>query len=200
MYGDESAVDVLDRFERLVLEAMGETPAPMKWIGDEVMLAFATPEAALRALGLLLPACRLDPNIPLTRTAIHHGAVIRKRGDLFGATVNIAARIAARAEPGQMLATAPVAQAARLLGIEVLEHGEVQLRSVASPTALFAIELAPASDPAWICPVCKMHARYEAYQRTRPEGPWFCSDRCAGAYAKAPHVYATSAAARREGE
>ena len=53
---------------------------------------------------------------------------------------------------------------------------------------LYSIELAPAFDPAWIDPVCKMHAPYEAYHRTTPTGPWFCSERCAEAYRRSPEL------------
>ena len=67
--------------------------------------------------------------------------------------------------------------------------GQVALRSIADDVPLFSIELAPALDPDWIDPVCKMHAPYEAYRRNKPRGPWFCSHRCAEAYQRSPQVY-----------
>jgi hypothetical protein len=36
--------------------------------------------------------------------------------------------------------------------------GKTALRSIADPVSLYSIELAPAFDPAWIDPVCKMLA------------------------------------------
>jgi len=45
--------------------------------------------------------------------------------------VNIAARIAASASPGQLLATQPVAHFATALGIVVHDLGKVALRSIA---------------------------------------------------------------------
>jgi adenylate cyclase len=189
VYGDTSAIAVLGRFEELVRQALGGLGAPIKWIGDEAMFGFPDPATALQVLGRLLPACRAEPRIPLTRTALNHGPVLRRANDLFGSTVNIAARIAALAAPGQLLATRPVADVATASGIVARDIGKVALRSIADHVPLYAIELAPAFDPAWIDPVCKMHAPYAAYRRAVPTGPWFCSERCAEAYRRSPQTY-----------
>lgn len=161
----------------------------MKWIGDEVMLSFPDPTIAIRALGRLLPACRNEARLPLTRAALHHGPVIRRSGDLFGSTVNIAARIAALAGPGQLLATRPVAAAAAAEGILVKDLGTVALRSLPDPIPMFEIGIADLPDAAWIDPVCKMAAPYSAFQRSAPTGPWFCSARCEEAYHRSPETY-----------
>lgn len=188
VHGDAAAVKILEIFEQMVRQALTGYEPPIKWIGDEAMLSFPGPEAAIRALGGLLQACRDEPRLPLTRTALNHGPVIRRGSDLFGSTVNIAARIASLASVGQILTTRPVAEAARADGIRVRELGEVQIRSVAVSVPLYEIELAPAPDPSWIDPVCKMHAPYAPYRRS-DEGPWFCSPRCEEAYRASPQTY-----------
>lgn len=189
VYGDASAIAILGHFEALVRDALGGLGPPIKWIGDEAMFGFPDPATALKVLGHLLPACRAEPRIPLTRTGLNHGPVLRRGNDLFGSTVNVAARIAALASPGQLLATRPVADVAAASGIVVQDIGDVALRSIADPVPLHSIELAPAPDSAWIDPVCKMHAPYEAYRRSAPTGPWFCSERCAEAYRRSPGTY-----------
>jgi adenylate cyclase len=189
VYGDAAAIGVLEIFEGMVREALSGYEPPIKWIGDEAMLSFPDPESAIQALGALLPACRNEPRLPLTRAGLNHGPVIRRAGDLFGSTVNIAARIAALASPGQLLATRPIAETAAAEGILVRDLGQVALRSVANEVALFEIELAPSADPAWIDPVCKMHAPYAFYRRAAPDGPWFCSPLCEEAYRKSPQTY-----------
>ena len=192
VYGDASAIAVLEIFESMVSEALSGYEPPIKWIGDEAMLSFPEPDSAIQALGALLQACRKEPRLPLTRAGLNHGPVIRRAGDLFGSTVNIAARIAALASPGQLLATQPIADAAVAKGILVRGLGKVALRSVVGEVSLYEIELAPSPDPAWIDPVCKMHAPYESYRRAVPEGPWFCSPHCEEAYRKSPQTYPLS--------
>lgn len=189
VYGDASAIVVLEIFESMVREGLVGYEPPIKWIGDEAMLSFDGPETAIQVLGTLLQACRQEPRLPLTRAGLNHGPVIRRGSDLFGSTVNIAARIASIASPGQLLATQSIAEAAAARGILVRDLGRVALRSVASEIPLYEIELAPSPDPAWIDPVCKMHAPYASYRRADPEGPWFCSPRCEEAYRKSPLTY-----------
>ena len=189
VYGDASAIAVLGRFEELVGQALGGLGSPIKWIGDEAMFGFPDPATALQVLGRLIPACRSEPRIPLTRTGLNHGPVLRRSNDLFGSTVNIAARIAALASPGQLLATQAVANIAAESGIVARDVGKVALRSIADEVSLYSIEFAPAFDPAWIDPVCKMLAPYAPYRRTTPTEPWFCSERCADAYRRSPEVY-----------
>jgi adenylate cyclase len=189
VHGDASAIRVLRRFEAFVHDALGPREQPIKWIGDEAMLGFANPAMALEVLGRLLPACRSAPEIPLTRTGVNHGPVLRRGNDLFGSTVNTAARIAAKAAPGQLLATQSVASVAMASGIATRGLGPVRLRSIVERVPLYVIELAPASDPVWICPVCKMHAPPEAYRTTTSGEPWFCSPRCADAYRRSPETY-----------
>ncbi|SCB57079.1 Adenylate cyclase, class 3 [Rhizobium aethiopicum] len=189
VYGDAAALDVLEVFESMVRDALSGYGPPIKWIGDEAMLSFPEPDTAIQVLGTLLQACRKESRLPLTRAGLNHGPVINRAGDLFGSTVNIAARLAALASPGQLLATQPIAEAAVTRGILVRDLGMVALRSVAGEVPLYEIELAPSADPAWIDPVCKMHAPYSSYRRAGLQGPWFCSPRCEEAYRRSPQTY-----------
>ncbi|MCF1464070.1 hypothetical protein GOZ80_23005 [Agrobacterium vitis] len=189
VYGDAAALVVLEVFEGMVRDALSGYEPPIKWIGDEAMLAFPEPDTAIQVLGTLLQACRKESRLPLTRAGLNHGPVIHRAGDLFGSTINIAARITALASPGQLLATQPIAEAAVTRGIAVRDLGMVALRSVTGEVPLYEIELAPSADPAWIDPVCKMHAPYSSYRRAAPDGPWFCSPRCEESYRRSPRTY-----------
>lgn len=190
VYGDSRAIAMIELFESMVGRALENHAPPIKWIGDEVMLSFPDPQSAIKALGSLLSACRDDPRLPLTRTALHHGPVVRRGSDLFGSTVNIAARVAAMAAPGQFLATQPIAEVAAAEGILVGDLGQTSLRSFPNKVHLFELRLTPTTDPAWIDPVCKMHAPYSTFHRAAPSGPWFCSKLCEEAYSRSPETYA----------
>lgn len=179
----------LDVFEGLVTASLGEGGRLVKWMGDEAMLAFPDPDEALRALAKLLPACRADARLPLTRAGLHYGPVIPRGNDFFGATVNIASRITASSTAGRLLATQPIAEVAEARGVSVEPLGAVALRSMPVKISLFSILLTESVDPAWIDPVCKMHAPYSAYSRSRPAGPWFCSPQCEEAYRRSPATY-----------
>jgi len=159
VYGDERAFQMLQLFEDIVHKALGESGS-LKWIGDEVMLAFDDCPACLSLLGAILTQCRTERRLPLTRTGVHSGSVLRRDGDVFGSTVNIAARLTALANPGELLTTQSIADAAIASGIAVEDRGEHQLRSVSNPLRVFSIAVAPAADPRWIDPVCRCMRRW----------------------------------------
>lgn len=187
VFGDERALAMLQVFEDIVHRSLDDV-APLKWIGDEVMLAFDDGAHALPRLGAMLSRCRNEPRLPLTRTGVHSGSVLRRGGDIFGNVVNIAARLTALARPGEILTTQPMADLAQASGIAVEDRGEHQIRSVAAPLRVFSLAMAAVADPAWIDPVCKMHAPMIGYRKA-PGQKWFCSERCADAYARNPAAY-----------
>jgi adenylate cyclase len=105
---------------------------PVKWLGDGVMIHFREPAGAVRsALGLMgqLPEAGLPP----AHVGVAAGPVVAQGGDYFGRTVNLAARIAARAGPGQVLVSQRVAESASPAGVAFVELGELRLKGIAHP-------------------------------------------------------------------
>ena len=64
------------------------------------------------------------------------GPVVVQGGDYFGRTVNLAARIASRAGPGQVLVSQSVAEPAPPAGVALVELGELRLKGFARPVRL----------------------------------------------------------------
>ena len=135
VHGDASAIAILDLFESMVRDALSGYAPPIKWIGDEAMLAFPEPAAASRRWASCCRPAATNARLPLVRAGINHGPVIRRGSDLFGSTVNVAARVTALAAPGQLMATQPVADAAAARGIRLRDLGMRALRSVAGEIA-----------------------------------------------------------------
>ena len=105
---------------------------PVKWLGDGVMLHFRDPPGAVTAsLELVhqVPAAGLPP----AHVGVAAGPVVVQGGDYFGRTVNLASRVAAHAQAGKVLVTAPVAEAAASGGVTYAELGDLQLKGFASP-------------------------------------------------------------------
>ena len=99
-HGDEEAADVAMAFIGHAREATARRGEMVKTIGDAVMLAFSSPSRALAALKDLLQRCQATIHQPALRSGLHHGPVLARDGDWFGATVNIAARVTAAAPGG----------------------------------------------------------------------------------------------------
>ena len=83
----------------------------MKWLGDGVMFHFREPAAAVLA-AVAMVAVVGSQGLPPAHVGIHAGPVVFQEGDYFGRTVNLAARIAEYARPGEVLVSQEVVDAA----------------------------------------------------------------------------------------
>src|SRR3977135_2685159 len=77
----------------------------VKTIGDEVIALFATPAAAATAASQIQMQTDILPIVGGmklgVRIGFHSGPVIQRDNDVFGDTVNLAARLVAQAQKGQ---------------------------------------------------------------------------------------------------
>ena len=95
---------LLDRFEALTAETVGEAGARLvKLIGDEVMFATADAAAAASIALNLATRAAADDVLPGLRVGVSYGRVLVRRGDCFGTTVNLASRIVSTARCGTAL-------------------------------------------------------------------------------------------------
>jgi class 3 adenylate cyclase len=138
-HGDVRAAQLAWRLRLGVEAQLGHDAHVVKTIGDAVMVRIADPaeaaEAGLRIVSQALPGA----GDPAVRVGIHCGPAAECDGDFFGAAVNVAARVASLAGPGEVLVTALVAAPARRHGLHACELGEHTLRNVAQPVLLHAI-------------------------------------------------------------
>jgi class 3 adenylate cyclase len=80
----------------------------VKFIGDEVMWVSSTPELLAKAAVDLVDHPKAREAQMQVRAGLDYGTALAIGGDYFGNTVNLAARLVAAAEPGQILATSAV--------------------------------------------------------------------------------------------
>src|SRR6266542_1915862 len=105
---------------------------PVKWLGDGVMVHYRDPAGAVRsALHLVeeLPQAGLPP----AHVGVAAGPVVVQGGDYFGRTVNLAARIAARAGAGQVLVSDSVVESVSPTGVSFVERGRLRFKGIARP-------------------------------------------------------------------
>ncbi len=71
------------------------------------------------------------------------GEPIQEDGDLFGATVILAARIAAQAQGGEILASLAVRELCAGKGFLFADTGDVTLKGFEDPVRLYAVRWQP---------------------------------------------------------
>jgi adenylate cyclase len=131
--GDQAAAELAATLTVMVdRSSRAHGGAPVKWLGDGVMFHFPEPAGAvLAALHMVrqLP----DAGLPPAHVGVAAGPVVVQGGDYFGRTVNLAARIAARAGAGQVLVSERVVEAASPDGVTFAELGELRLKGFSAP-------------------------------------------------------------------
>ncbi|HEY5625256.1 MAG TPA: adenylate/guanylate cyclase domain-containing protein [Dehalococcoidia bacterium] len=147
--GDAKARDLLREHERITREALkAHGGAEVKTLGDGFMASFSSATRALECAIAMQQAFAehsesADEPIKV-RIGLNAGEPIAEddpggRGDLFGTAVNMAARIAAKAEGGEILASNVVREL--VAGKEFLfnDRGETELRGFEDPVRVYEV-------------------------------------------------------------
>jgi len=193
-HGDEQGADLAAHFfshaRQLLARCAGEE---VKVVGDELMARIGDPAAAIRfALELSHHSMRRHEHLAV-RVGLHYGPALRRGGDWFGATVNIAARVVALAAPGEVLTTAETARAAgHIEGVSYSSRGETKLKHVRRPMTLLTVlcDVGPGDlkrDP--ICHMLLEPSRVTERLVYDDADYWFCSAECRAAFESEPESY-----------
>ncbi len=124
--GEQEAVDLVETFVGSIEESLPRSARVVKNIGDGVMIVGNDPVALTDwAIGFQEGFERRSR----PRVAVHYGPTLYRDGDYFGRNVNLAARVVARAQAGEVLVTEPVVGAVGARTDLVFEPiGNVQLK------------------------------------------------------------------------
>ena len=146
-HGDDAAMAMLKAHDRVVRKELGKNGGrEVKHTGDGIMAVFISPAAAVRC------ACQIhaglnyynatDPLCPVVvRIGITAGEPVEDSNDLFGSSVQLAARLCAQAEPGQVLVSSVIADLCIGKGHKFIHAGECELKGFAQPIETHVVEL-----------------------------------------------------------
>ncbi|MCJ7509335.1 MAG: adenylate/guanylate cyclase domain-containing protein, partial [Dehalococcoidia bacterium] len=148
--GDAKARAVLRNHERIVREALrAHGGAEVKAMGDGFMASFSSATGALEsaiAMQQAFAAQNESADEPIrVRIGLTAGEPIAEEKDLFGTAVNMAARIAAMAQGGQIVASDVVRQLVAGKGFLFADQGETALRGFEDPARLYEVHWREAS-------------------------------------------------------
>jgi adenylate cyclase len=141
-HGDDAAAELSTMVARLVeRSSVQHGGKPIKWLGDGVMFYFRDPGPGVRA-ALEMVDGLAAAGLPPAHVGLHTGPVLFQEGDYFGQTVNLTARIADYARPGEVLVSQVVADASQEKGIAFGDIGPVELKGVSGTVHLLRAHLA----------------------------------------------------------
>lgn len=197
-HGDEHAADVAEAFidgVRALLES--HEACEVKTMGDAVMAHSRSADRALCLAECAVGELGGRHGALGVRAGAHSGPAVRRRGDWFGATVNVAARVAAQAGADELLVTQAALDAAPSFAQDhYLEQlGPSRLRNVGDPVVLHRLARRRPSDLV-VDPVCRMAVAADAPVTRLHDGATvrFCSKHCAETFERRPSLYLDRAA------
>jgi adenylate cyclase len=142
-HGDDLALSLLERQEKMVREELPDCSRVVKELGDGLLLWFDDPRAAIDTCLRLQRRFDADTesDIPLwVRMGMHFGCPRQRGDDIVGRDVNLAARIVELAGPGELLCSESTIDAAGTINGVVLEPlGPVFVRGIAEPVPIVRI-------------------------------------------------------------
>jgi adenylate cyclase len=138
--GDLEALDVIEDFVLTIEATLPPEATVVKTIGDEVMVV--SPDSASLVEWAVDLLARF-PERPQPRVGMHYGKAVYRDGDYFGTHVNLAHRVAGRAQAGELLVTDQVTAALAGRGLTCEPIGEVRLKGFPAPTPLYLVRSAP---------------------------------------------------------
>ena len=142
--GDEAALAILGMHDTIVRDALSALGGrEVKHTGDGIMASFVSAAGAVRcAIQIqreLEKHAQANPERPLkVRVGAAAGEPVEQNNDLFGSTVQLAARLCAHAQPEQILVSNAIPDLCIGKGLSFEEVGEVALKGFGAPVRAHA--------------------------------------------------------------
>jgi class 3 adenylate cyclase len=144
--GDDAGMALLSVHDRIVRDALAAADCrEVKHTGDRIMASFVSAAAAVRcAVGVARALAKHQEehtDYPLkVRIGVAAGEPVEREHDLFGATVQLAARLCSHAQPEQILVLNVVAELCLGKGLPFKELGDVSLKGFSRPVRVHVVE------------------------------------------------------------
>jgi class 3 adenylate cyclase len=140
--GDERAMELLSLHDTIVREALTSADGQeIKHLGDGIMASFVSAAGAVRCASRILREVALCESSELQlRIGAAAGEPIEHANDIFGSTVQLAARLCAHAAPSQILVSNVVAELCLGKRFRFQLLGGVSLKGFEHPINVHAVE------------------------------------------------------------
>ena len=143
--GDEAAMDLLDLHNQVVRDALlAFGGREVKHTGDGIMASFTSAAAAVKsAMQIQRELAKREEAEPPRSVKVRIGAAagepVERHEDLFGCTVQLAARLCSQAMPNQIVVSNVVAELCMGKGLAFQDLGEVTLKGFGEPVRAHAV-------------------------------------------------------------
>ena len=182
-HGAVTAADTIDKYLEIVKDCLAGESVLHQCIGDEVVIISSSPDDLTGTALMMIHKCSMEHNFLQLHGGLHYGKLLLRNNNYFGSTINVASRIAAKAEKGKFWCSSEFVNALSADNYQLFHSkGTHVLKNVSEEVELFELEV---DDHSEFCidPVCRMLIRNRNKGVSHPgENIIFCSQNCMEIY------------------
>jgi adenylate cyclase len=183
-HGSTTAADLIDKYIEIVENCLVGDSKLHERVGDEIMVVSSSPDELAATALLLLNNISNENNFLQIHAGLHYGSVLQRTNSYFGSTINLASRIAAKADAGTIFCSDDFVNALSDKSmLTFISKGTHVFKNINGNKEVF--ELGSGKEKLFhIDPVCRMVVLdpAEAVAHPAEEDKYFCCSDCLEIY------------------
>jgi class 3 adenylate cyclase len=182
-HGAVTAADLIDKYISLAENCLVGDCRLHQQTGDEIMFVSDSSDVMLATAKQLAANTAKVEYFLQVHGGLHYGKVLKRGANYFGSTVNLAARIAAKAAAGSFYCSAEFINSITDKSACFFQsQGNHPLKNISEEKELFELNIDKIKTN-YIDPVCRMLILHPANAFRHPnEELYFCSSQCLNVY------------------
>src|SRR5688500_7900289 len=186
-HGAGGAADMIDNYLDIVNDSLVGESYLHEQTGDEVMIVSASADHLLATAQKLVETTSGKNHFLQVHGGLHYGRILKRNNRFFGTTINLAARIAGKANPGTIWCSEDYINALVHKPRSFHAKGKHYFKNISEANEVF--ELIPANYKQFqVDPVCKMliNEKENAIPHPIQKNLFFCDQACLAIYQRNP--------------
>ena len=182
-HGAVTAADLIDKYISLAEKCLPGNCRLHQQTGDEIMFVSDSADVMLATAQQLALSTAKEEYFLQVHGGLHYGSVLKRGTNYFGSTVNLAARISAKAAAGTFYCSAEFVSAITNKPAGLFQsQGEYLLKNITEKKELFKLKTGRINT-SFIDPICRMLILNTNKAFRHPdEESYFCSSQCLSLY------------------
>ena len=179
-HGATSAADLIDKYLEIVKSSLVGDSELQERVGDEAMIVSSSADMLLSTAAQIMKRISKEENFLQVHGGLHYGPVLKRNNSYFGSTINLTARIAAKASSGTFWSSKEfVSHLTDISLFEFHSRGKHTFKNINGEKEIIELVNKDLNRLA-IDPVCRMLILDKSIAKQHPEQEelFFCSQTC----------------------
>lgn len=185
-HGSSIAADLIDKFMKITDDCLCGNSHLHSRTGDEVVIISTSADDLIATAMMLIQKTSGEDNFLQLHGGLHYGKILKRNNNYFGTTINLASRIANKANPGTCWCSEEFVNAlSNKSAFTFQSMSKHSFKNISEETEVFEL-LIESADTFHIDPVCRMLIKEKEKAIPHPEEKniFFCSADCFDSYTK----------------